>query len=100
MFEAHPSFQDLNDFLNSTSRQSAADSLRNAWVIRHLLGGCSACREHLRTAGWSGSLTRLFQPAAEISEPDESVIPQTNAYDYSRAFATAEQAVLPSWLRN
>lgn len=94
MFEAHPSSKDLSDFLNAASRQPAADSSREAWVIRHLLGDCSMCRERLQAAGWSGSrLTRLFQPAVESSELDESVTPQANAYDYSRSFAAAERAV-------
>jgi len=94
MFEAHPSSEDFNDFLINASRP--ANSMRNARVIRHLLGGCSECRDRLADAGWSESrLSRLFQPVPETSSQDEaaSSTMAVNGHDYGRAFAVAERAV-------
>lgn len=86
MFENHPSGKDLESFLKSASGQATRAS--NAQVTRHLLAECAVCRGRLRAMGWDGKrLVRLIQ----LEEGTPS--PTAQSFDYSRAFAAAEQAV-------
>jgi tetratricopeptide (TPR) repeat protein len=86
MLSNHPTVEDLEGFLRGTSRP--VSHARNAQVMRHLLADCTVCREHLNVMGWEPRrLARLFQPAMEEAPA------ATNGYDYSHAFAVAEQAV-------
>lgn len=87
MFKDHPSGKDLESFLKGASGPSPRAS--NAQVMRHLLSECSVCRERLRIMGWDGRrIARLFEPVDE-----EAMAPAADGFDYSRAFAKAEQAV-------
>src|SRR3712207_3824061 len=87
MFENHPSGKDLESFLKSASGQAARAG--NAQVIRHLLAECAVCRGRLRDMGWDGKrLVRLIQ-----IEGEGTPSPTAQSFDYSRAFAAAEQAV-------
>jgi tetratricopeptide (TPR) repeat protein len=87
MFENHPSAKDLESFLKGAFGQAARAG--NAQVIRHLLAECAVCRGRLRDMGWDGTrLGRLIQIEAEGTPS-----PAAQGFDYSRAFAAAEQAV-------
>ena len=87
MFEDHPSGKDLESFLKGASGQVARTG--NAQVIRHLLSECAVCRGRLRDMGWDGKrLVRLIQ-----IEGEGTPSPMAQNFDYSRAFAAAEQAV-------
>jgi tetratricopeptide (TPR) repeat protein len=87
MLEVHPSAQDFEDFLGGTSR-SAHRPLKPQ-VLRHLLRDCTVCRDLLESKGWSRErLNRLL-----LGTPGDSRPEGPPAYDYSRAFAAAEQAV-------
>jgi tetratricopeptide (TPR) repeat protein len=89
MFEVHPSAEDFESFLRGASRPGP--SKRDSQITRHLLSGCAVCRDRLDLMGWStGRLARLLQPS---SEADPTNTPAKQAYDYSGAFAAAEQAV-------
>jgi tetratricopeptide (TPR) repeat protein len=82
----HPSRTDLEIFLHDATQAAART---NAFVIRHLLAGCSACREHLDNLGSQRRrLERLLQlrPALEGSNTG-------SGFDYSPAFAGAERAL-------
>jgi tetratricopeptide (TPR) repeat protein len=86
MFKDHPSGKDLESFLKGASGPSPRAS--NAQVMRHLLSECPICRERLRVMGWDGRrIARLLEPV-EVDAP-----PAADRFDYSRAFAKAEQAV-------
>lgn len=88
MLMEHPTTEDFEGFLQGTSRPGNAP--RKARVLRHLLADCSTCRRQLRVMGWGEErLERLFSLSAERGE---AVGPQPS-YDYSRAFARAEQAI-------
>src|ERR1700709_1513180 len=64
---------------------------RAAQVMRHLLSDCAVCRNDLALMGWSKErLMRLVQPAAKDASQDETL---GGSYDYSSAFAAAEQSV-------
>lgn len=66
--QGHPTDTDLKSFLQG--RSSPSTSLRDAWIIRHLLSECSTCKEHSQTQ-----------------------LSSAKAFDYSPAFAAAERAV-------
>jgi tetratricopeptide (TPR) repeat protein len=87
MFEDHPSGKDLESFLKGASGQVTRAG--SAQVTRHLLSECAVCRGRLRAMGWDGKrLVRLIQ-----IEEEWAPSPTAQSFDYSRAFAAAEQAV-------
>jgi tetratricopeptide (TPR) repeat protein len=90
MFGVHPSIEDFENLLRGSSR--SARHAGDARIIRHLLGECVPCRERLTTMGWSKErLGSLIQAAASAEASPEQIV--RPAYDYSRAFAQANQAV-------
>ncbi|HEV2846546.1 MAG TPA: tetratricopeptide repeat protein [Thermoanaerobaculia bacterium] len=90
MSESHPSAEDFEGFLRSSSPPAHR---RNGQVLRHLLMECRVCRERLREMGWSPQrLARLLRPAAERERPWEETA-ATSGYDYSGAFAVAERSL-------
>jgi tetratricopeptide (TPR) repeat protein len=95
MLEDHPNAEEFEIFLRGTSRP--VRHALNANVIRHLLSRCAVCRDHLRAVGWSeGSWARQFRLIMDNSRLEEKIsMPamEPEAYDYSRAFASAERAV-------
>jgi tetratricopeptide (TPR) repeat protein len=89
MFAVHPSAEDFERFLRGSSR--SVDPMRNAQVMRHLLGKCAICQDRLEAIGWSaGRLARLLQPA---SEAELTETPAKQPYDYSKAFTASAEAV-------
>lgn len=92
MFENHPTAQDFEGFLRSTSRP--AGSTRNPQVLRHLLADCPACRGRLGALGGSQQHLRLlsFRDGESLRE-GASPPASGNGYDYDRAFAVADRAV-------
>ena len=89
MFEAHPSAEAFDRFLLSTSQTGRHTN--NPQVMRHLLSDCAVCRDRLISMGWSKPrLARLLQLTAKDDLPEAEAVP---AYDYSRSFAAADQAV-------
>jgi len=87
MFTHHPTRADLELFLHDATR---AATRTNAFVIRHLLAGCHACREHLDHLGWErGRLERLLQLRPGSLEDSNT----SSGFDYSQAFAGAESAL-------
>lgn len=87
MLIEHATAEDFEGFLKGASRPDNAAG--NARVMSHLLTGCSQCRQHLDQMGWDGSrLQRLFQLPADPGEEQPA-----QGYDYSPAFAAAEQSV-------
>ncbi len=89
MSQDHPSAEDFEGFLRGAPRP--ARQSRNAQVMRHLLSDCADCRSRLSAMGWSPQrLTRLLQLRAEDDPAEVETAP---AYDYSRAFSRADQAV-------
>jgi tetratricopeptide (TPR) repeat protein len=89
MLMDHPTVEDFEGFLrNATGPGRAA---RNARVLRHLLAECSSCHDHLRQIGWS---ERRLQSLLCFPVQREGSGEETAAfYDYSQAFAAAEQAL-------
>jgi tetratricopeptide (TPR) repeat protein len=87
MLTSHPTAEDFEGFLRTTTRPGAA--ARNAVVMRHLLADCGTCRDQLSAMGWDDRrLERLlYLPGAEPFENDRQ-----SRYDYSAAFAKAERA--------
>src|SRR5215213_2541449 len=88
----HPTVEDFESFLRNASRPGHA--ARNAKILRHLLADCSDCRGQLQAMGWRGDrLERLvYLPGGSFREAELSTTMQSG-YDYSRAFAKADQAV-------
>jgi tetratricopeptide (TPR) repeat protein len=87
MFTHHPSHADLEVFLRDATRVAAET---NSLVVRHLLAGCRACREHLDSLGWERQrLERLLQLRPRPLEDSDANI----GFDYSQAFAGAERAL-------
>jgi tetratricopeptide (TPR) repeat protein len=92
MLSNHPTLEDLEDFVQNTSRP--ASKFRTAQVLRHLLAHCSVCQERLSAMRWrSGYIDRLIQPDIEERFADSQAKGATNGYDYGRAFVAAERAV-------
>lgn len=85
----HPSVEDWASFLKAPSRPG--HTARNAQILRHLLASCSVCRDRLQAMGWPGHrLERLvYLPGGAAGHPAELAY----GYDYSQAFARAEEAV-------
>lgn len=87
MFTHHPTRSDLEVFLRDAPQAAART---NSFVIRHLLAGCHACREHLDNLGGERRrLERLLQlrpGSLEDSNP-------SRGFDYSQAFSGAERAL-------
>jgi len=87
----HPTHDDFESFLRSSSKPGGGTrAVRNALVMRHLLADCAPCRRRLIEMGWgNGRLDRLFLLPMEM----DGVARAASAdYDYSGAFAAAEQA--------
>lgn len=88
MLTEHPTTEDFEGFLQGTSRPGNAP--RKARVLRHLLADCSICRGQLHAIGWGAErLERLLSLSAQRGEGIEL----QPVYDYSRAFAAAEQSI-------
>jgi tetratricopeptide (TPR) repeat protein len=92
MLRDHPSVEEIKGFLRDASRPGNA--ARNARILRHLLAGCTVCRDQLQAMGWSPErLDRLvFLPGA-FSGLKGAPPAARNGYNYDEAFAKAEQAV-------
>src|SRR5215217_7396282 len=92
MLQDHPTVEDLESFLRDASRPGHA--ARNAKILRHLLADCPECRGQLQAMGWTGGrLERLvFLSGGSFREAELSTAVETG-YDYSRAFAKADQAI-------
>ncbi|HEX7183493.1 MAG TPA: tetratricopeptide repeat protein [Thermoanaerobaculia bacterium] len=87
MLTEHATAEDFEGFLKSASRPGNAAG--NARVMRHLLTGCSLCWHRLDDLGWDDSrLQRLFQLPVDRGEEQAA-----QGYDYSPAFAAAEQSL-------
>jgi tetratricopeptide (TPR) repeat protein len=86
----HPDVKDFEGFLRSSSRPG--NTARNARVMRHLLAGCSICRERLAAMGWDNKrVERLLQvPGAESLEANQSM---AHTYNYDKAFAQADRSL-------
>jgi hypothetical protein len=83
----HPTTEDFREFLIS-----ARTAVSNANIARHLLAGCSVCRHHLLDMGLSHErLERLLRFPFDRGE--SGIAEAASSYDYSRTFATAEQAL-------
>lgn len=88
MLMEHPTTEDFEGFLQGTSRPGSAP--RKARVLRHLLADCSVCHRQLQAIGWSTErLERLLSLSAHRGGETEV----RSSYDYSRAFAAAEQNI-------
>src|SRR5215210_7212482 len=89
----HPTVEEFESFLRDASRPGHA--ARNAKILRHVLADCSDCRGQLQAMGWTGGrLERLvYLPGGSFREAELSTAVE-NSYDYSRAFAKADQAVM------
>src|ERR1700755_1549455 len=89
MYQQHPDSEDLEHFLQNTSRSAA--SAKKDFLVRHLLAECATCREHLNEIGWNNSrLERLLSlPSSDemASEPAET------SYDYSQAFSKIDRKI-------
>jgi tetratricopeptide (TPR) repeat protein len=87
MLTEHATAEDFEGFLKGASRPDNAAG--NTRVMTHLLSGCSRCRRRLGQMGWDDSrLQRLFQLPVDRGEEQPA-----QDYDYSQAFAAAEQSV-------
>lgn len=86
----HPDVEDFEGFLRSTSRPGS--TARNARVMRHLLAGCSVCRQHLTAMGWDSKRTErlLHIQGAESLEANQ---PMACRYNYDRSFAQADRSL-------
>jgi tetratricopeptide (TPR) repeat protein len=82
MLNNHPTIDELEIFIRSTSPKSSVPSPMP--VIRHLLAGCANCCERLRAAGWTGQRLERYVHLAATETDDPG-------YVYGRAFATAER---------
>lgn len=90
MLRDHPSVEDFESFLRSTSGPGTAT--RNARILRHLLAECSSCHHQLQDMGWGEQrLARLF--LFPVDRDEQEVAERAASYDYSRAFASTEQAL-------
>ena len=88
----HPTVEDLESFLRDASRPGNA--ARNVCILRHLLADCSDCRSRLEALGWTGGrLERLVCLSVGTFREAEFSVAKDKTYDYSWAFAKAEQAV-------
>jgi tetratricopeptide (TPR) repeat protein len=89
MFEEHPTVEELDRFLRKATQ--AGGATRKGQVVRHLLGNCAYCREHLNTMGWSRErLENLLELPTTDSWNLAEEWPAVGAYDYGKAFAQAE----------
>ena len=92
MFSTHPTLEDLEGFLWSTSRSVSQAS--KTLVLRHLLADCTVCRERLSALHWdSRRLTRLVRPEVEAELAEGPATKSALGYDYGKAFSAAERAV-------
>src|SRR5688572_29107711 len=90
MLRDHPTAEDFEGFFRCAGGLGTA--ARNAWVLRHLLAECSSCRHQLRAIGWGDHrLERLLSFPFDREEDGRATL--VLHYDYSQAFAAAEQAL-------
>jgi tetratricopeptide (TPR) repeat protein len=86
----HPTLEELKEFVLATSR--SISQTHTTQVLRHLLADCSVCRERLGTTSRiSRHIAHLIHPKLEGFAGRETA--NENDYNYSTAFAGAEQAV-------
>ncbi|HZF08225.1 MAG TPA: hypothetical protein VFE33_05480 [Thermoanaerobaculia bacterium] len=91
MLNDHPTAEAFAGFLRSPSHPDRR--AQNAQALRHLLAGCSICRDQLAVMGWTSSrLERLVHLAGGSSQELEAERP-VQGYDYEQAFGKAEWAV-------
>lgn len=89
MLEKHPTSDDLDKFLRSSSQ--AGSGVRNARLMRHLLADCRTCRQNLRDMGWEGN---RLEHLVHISSGDGGGVPfERNGQNYDATFAKAERAI-------
>src|SRR5262245_20192362 len=90
MLKDHPTAEDFEKFLRGASGQGA--TVRNARILRHLLADCTSCRHRLVKMGWAElRLERLL--CFPIDQEERSNSDSATSYDYSRAFAAAQEAL-------
>ena len=89
MFEEHPTSGDLDLFLRGTSPSGSA--ARNALILRHLVAGCSTCRQQLNAMGWEKSRLEslVHTPCVEPADRHSA----TGGYIYDTAFAKVNRSV-------
>lgn len=86
--EDHPTTEDFRSLLQQSSRPISAE--RNALAVRHLLGGCEACRATVRSLrGVQSLFARLFEYLPPISDSEKPA----DRYDYDWAFAKAGRSL-------
>lgn len=89
----HPSPEDFRAFFQS--KPGPGRSARNAMILRHLLADCRTCRDRLDEMGLEGNrLARLVLLSGGESTDRTDASSRANGYDYGRAFARADQAVV------
>jgi tetratricopeptide (TPR) repeat protein len=94
MLSTHPTLEDLERFLASTSPSVYPDT--KALVVRHLLADCAVCRERLVALHRnSPRLIQLLRSELEdgLARPATQVLLSPSPFDYGNAFAAAEQAI-------
>lgn len=92
MWEDHPTIDDFEALFRSAPRPVQAAS--RALAARHLLAGCSSCRESLQEAGWDERrLERLLQLSAQDVREAAEAEPSWTGHDYRRAFNGAERTL-------
>ena len=89
MLEGHPTSNDFDLFLRGTSNSGSA--ARNARVLRHLLAGCTACRQHLKEIGWERSRLESLVHTPSVEPVDR--LHKSGNYNYEAAFAKVDRAV-------
>jgi tetratricopeptide (TPR) repeat protein len=92
MLEEHPTSDDLDKFLRSTSQSGSA--VRNTRILRHLLVDCPVCRQHLCKMGWESS--RLDQL---MNIPSGEGAGERSECSYDSAFTKAERATAALLIR-
>ncbi len=93
MLIVHPTNEEFEGFLQDANRTGGTP--RNARVVRHLLFGCSDCRDRLDAMGWNGQrLERLLQlPVRVRAAEEEDAAPAASGFNYDGAFAGAQRAL-------
>lgn len=89
MFEEHPTSSDLDLFLRGTSLSGSA--ARNAFILRHLLAGCSTCRQNLNEMGWERNRLEILVHTPCVEPVDRQRA--GSGYNYDAAFAKVNRAV-------
>lgn len=88
MFIDHPTTEDFEVFLSTTSRSGSTTG--SSQIVHHLLADCTDCRRQLEAMGWSSRrLERLlYLPGADPFQPSVS---NGAFYNYDIAFAKADE---------